>query len=63
MKFSKSSGRQFPLLHCTHLSVIPGGQSKDEMENNYECMQYNIPKELWFDLKSKELMDPEAPTE
>ena len=59
----KAAALQFPLLHCTHLSVIPGGQSKDEMENNYECMQYNIPKELWFDLKSKELMDPEAPTE
>ena len=58
----KAAALQFPLLHCTHLSVIPGGQSKDEMENNYECMQYNIPKELWFDLKSKELMDPEAPT-
>ena len=59
----RAAALQFPLLHCTHLSVIPGGQSKDEMENNYECMQYNIPKELWFDLKSKELMDPEAPTE
>ena len=37
------------------------GASKEEMKSNYECMQYNIPKELWNDLKSRELMNPEAP--
>ena len=57
----KAAALQFPLLHNAHLSVIPGGQSKEEMKSNYECMQYNIPKELWNDLKSRELMNPEAP--
>ena len=57
----KAAALQFPLLHPVHLSVIPGGQSKSEMKNNFECIQYKIPKELWIDLKSKGLMNPEAP--
>lgn len=52
----------FPLLHPTHLSVIPGGQGVSEMEANLAAAQAEIPPELWADLKAKGLMREDAPT-
>ena len=52
----------FPLLHPTHLSVIPGGQGVAEMEANLAAAQAEIPSELWADLKAKGLMREDAPT-
>jgi len=53
---------QFPLLHPTHLSVIPGGQNVAQMQANLSAAQAVIPDALWADLKSQGLMRPEAPT-
>ena len=58
----KAAALQFPLLHPTHFSVIPGGQSTMEMSSNLDSINFEIPGELWDSLKKANLMHPEAPT-
>ena len=58
----KAAALQFPLLHPTHFSVIPGGQSIMEMSSNLDSINFEIPVELWDSLKKANLMHPEAPT-
>jgi len=53
---------QFPLLHPTHISVVPGGQSVAQMDGNLKAASATIPGALWDDLKSKGLMREDAPT-
>jgi len=52
---------QFPLLHPTHLSVIPGGQGVAESESNLRAANALIPDEFWADLKSRGLLRQDAP--
>lgn len=52
---------QFPLLHPSVVSVIPGGQSAGEVESNREACDKPIPAELWRDLKSAGLLRDDAP--
>ena len=58
----KAAALQFPLLHPTHFSVIPGGQSTIEMSSNLDSINFEIPGELWDSLKKANLMHPDAPT-
>ena len=58
----KAAALQFPLLHPTHFSVIPGGQSTMEMSSNLDSINFEIPGELWDSLKRANLMHPDAPT-
>ena len=58
----KTAALQFPLMHPTHLAVIPGGQSASEMKNNLESINFEIPLELWEALKEAKLLHPKAPT-
>ena len=58
----KAAALQFPLLHPTHFSVIPGGQSTIEMSSNLDSINFEIPGELWNSLKKANLMHPDAPT-
>jgi len=53
---------QFPLLHPTHVAVIPGGQGVTEMDSNLQAAQASIPATLWSALKAKGLMREDAPT-
>ena len=53
---------QFPLLHNTHVAVIPGGQSAEQTLSNIAALECDIPSELWTSLKSAGLMHPDAPT-
>lgn len=53
---------QFPLLHPSVVSVIPGGQGQNEMTSNLAAADAVIPPGLWDDLKSQGLMHPAAPT-
>ena len=53
---------QFPLMHPTHLAVIPGGQSVDQMHGNLSAAAADIPQDLWEELKAEGLMRPDAPT-
>ena len=53
---------QFPLLHPSTLSVIPGGQGLSEMNSNITASGAEIPADLWAELKHAGLMHPDAPT-
>ncbi len=53
---------QFPLLHPSVVSVIPGGQGVDEMAANRIAAGADIPSGLWGALKAEGLMRPDAPT-
>lgn len=52
---------RFPLLHPAVLSVIPGGQSLDEMMGNLAAAAAHIPADLWADLQAQGLIDAAAP--
>lgn len=54
---------QFPLMHPSVVSVIPGGQSTREMESNLHVAQASVPPALWKDLKEQGLMRRDAPIE
>ncbi|MBM1220875.1 aldo/keto reductase [Ponticoccus sp. SC2-23] len=54
---------QFPLRHPAVVSIIPGGQSVDEMASNLKALNAEIPAQLWADLKSEGLLHPDAPVE
>ena len=57
----KAAALQFPLLHPTHLSVIPGAQTKTELEENIKVYSEVISNSLWSDLKSEGLLRSDAP--
>lgn len=54
---------QFPLLHPSVMSVIPGGQRPSEVESNRALLDVRLPAELWADLKKEGLMRADAPTD
>ena len=53
---------QFPLLHPSVVSVIPGGQGVAEMDGNLAAAAAEIPADLWAELKAEGLMRQDAPT-
>jgi D-threo-aldose 1-dehydrogenase len=53
---------QFPLLHPSVVSMIPGGQKVAEVEGNRAILDAKIPAALWRDLKAEGLMRKDAPT-
>ena len=53
---------RFPLLHPAVVSVIPGGQGRDEMASNLRAAAAEIPPALWDALKAEGLMREDAPT-
>jgi D-threo-aldose 1-dehydrogenase len=53
---------QFPLLHPAVVSVIPGAISPDQVRQNAANMALPIAPDLWTDLKTKGLIDPDTPT-
>ena len=53
---------RFPLLHPAVVSVIPGGQGREEMASNLRAAAAEIPAALWDALKAEGLMRPDAPT-
>ena len=57
----KAAALQFPLLHPTHLTVIPGAQTAHELRDNVAAYQADIPASLWSDLKTAGLMRQDAP--
>ena len=52
---------QCPLLHPAVVSVVPGGQSVDEMASNFEASRAAIPDSLWARLKAEGLLRADAP--
>jgi D-threo-aldose 1-dehydrogenase len=57
----KAAALQFVLAHPAVASVLSGARSPQEIEENFELIQYPIPKEMWGSLKEQELIDPSAP--
>jgi D-threo-aldose 1-dehydrogenase len=57
----KAAALQFPLLHPTHLTVIPGAQTAQELGDNVAVYEADIPPSLWSDLKTEGLMRQDAP--
>lgn len=53
---------QFPLLHPSVVSVIPGGQSVEQVISNEAVLNAAIPADLWRQLKAEGLMRQDAPT-
>ena len=51
----------FPLLHKSVVSVIPGGQSVEQVRGNRAVLDARIPPVLWSELKSERLMRDDAP--
>ena len=58
----KAAALQFPLHHPCVASVIPGTRSPGELAENLSMLRVPIPAELWHDLKSRTLIQREAPT-
>ena len=52
----------FPLLHPSVVSIIPGGQRPSEVEANRALLDARLPAALWADLKAEGLMRADAPT-
>ena len=58
----KSAALQFPLFHPTHLSIIPGGQSAEEMGGNLDAINFEIPQDFWLAMKAAGLIRADAPS-
>ncbi len=53
---------QFPLGHPAVVSVIPGGQTPEQVAENHDLLREPVPDRLWRDLKAAGLMSLDAPT-
>ena len=51
----------FPLAHPAVVSVIAGGQSAQEVQQNAHMLSWPFPAALWRDLVSEGLLRPDAP--
>lgn len=58
----KSAALQYVLAHPAVVSVIPGAESVEELEENVAMVQSDTPSALWSDLKSEGLIPPDAVT-
>jgi len=58
----KEAALRFPLLHPSVVSVIPGGQSPEQVQNNFDALDRKIPRALWSELKTEGLLREDAPT-
>ncbi|MCF8565153.1 aldo/keto reductase [Alicyclobacillus tolerans] len=58
----KAAALQFPLAHSAVASVLTGPRSPEELSENIEMMNYDIPTELWNVLKEQNLISEMAPT-
>ena len=51
----------FPFHHPSVVSVIPGGQSVEQVRSNRAMLDVAVPPELWADLKREKLLRDDAP--
>ena len=52
---------QFPLLHPSVVSVIPGAQSVEQAFANRAMLEAEVPPALWAELKAEGLIRADAP--
>ena len=58
----KAAAIQFVVAHPAVATVIPGATTLEELEQNLQMAQAPIPPALWEDLRSENLIHPDAPT-
>jgi D-threo-aldose 1-dehydrogenase len=52
---------QFPVAHPAVVSIIPGAAKASEVQQNIAAFGARIPDAFWADLKSRKLIDVDAP--
>lgn len=52
---------QFPLAHPAVATVVPGGRTPAEMQQNIAWFEQPIPPAFWQALRDRSLIDPHAP--
>ena len=57
----KAAALQFGLAHPAVASTIPGPRTPDEVSENVAMASFDIPSDLWAELKSERLIPDEAP--
>lgn len=57
----KAAAIQFPLGHPSVATVLTGCRSVDELEENVEMFQYDIPAALWDELRAEGLLTNDVP--
>ena len=57
----KAAALQFGLAHPAVAATIPGAASADEVQENFEMAGYEIPADLWAELKHEGLLPENAP--
>ncbi len=58
----KAAALQFGLAHPAVAATIPGPRTPEEVSENVAMASFEIPSELWAELKSEVLIPDEAPT-
>lgn len=58
----RAAAIQFPLAHPAVAAVVVGARTPHEVDEAVDAFQFEIPSELWSDLKAAELLPPDAPT-
>jgi len=57
----KAAALQFPLAHPLVASIIPGANTREQVEENRAMLEHAVPVELWAELRSEELIHADAP--
>ena len=58
----KAAALQFGLAHPAVAATIPGPRTPNEVAENLAMASFEIPQDLWAELKSDGLLPAEAPT-
>ena len=58
----KAAALQFGLAHPAVAATIPGAVSAAEVQENFDMVSYDIPADLWAELKHEGLLTGSAPT-
>lgn len=58
----KAAALQFPLAHPAVAAVIPGARSPEEVDENVQMFEVEIPADFWSELREEGLIPEDAPT-
>ena len=57
----KAAALQFSLAHPASAAVIPGASKPERIKEDHAAIKAKIPADFWRDLRSQQLVSPEAP--
>lgn len=58
----KAAALQFPLAHPVVAAVIPGARSPEEVDENMQMFEFEIPADFWSEMREEGLIPDDAPT-